>query len=145
LPKFAEREVIFKVRAHFLTFILVAIASSALYGCARERLPPLLDGIHDSSGPDGTLCPGPDKVGPFSSELERRLRQQFPGGSPESRLVAALKAQGFLVFTSRDCLNDKAIRSALFTNSSDEASVYWKADSAHRLIWTKAILSSEAI
>jgi hypothetical protein len=80
----------------------------------------------------------------LSPELNLRLAQQFPPGSPEATLVRSLAAQGFKPL--EPCRNDATIRSAHFSGLTRgalfaiNAVVYWKTEN-DTLVWTKGFVS----
>lgn len=82
----------------------------------------------------------------LSPEFDQRLRDKFPSGTDENRLVEALTAQRFKL--SGSCQDDPTIRIAsyrdegvLFLRFATAADVYWKADDQARIIWIKGFVS----
>jgi len=78
----------------------------------------------------------------LSPELNQRLAQSFPSGSNEKRLSDALNAQGFELLPP--CKSDPSIRVAAFNQHGGGllfpplvANVFWKADGAGNIVWTK--------
>jgi hypothetical protein len=93
------------------------------------------------------IC-GQQREGSFSEialspDLEERLSTQFPEGTGESSLTAALASQGFQPPTAA-CPSDSTIRVSLFPpqtgggllRGSKAARVFWKADALGRVLWT---------
>lgn len=81
-----------------------------------------------------------------SPEVDRRLRDEFPPGSNDDRLVAVLKAQGFKFVAA--CETDQTIRRASFFQKGTglvpydvDANVYWKIDGQRRIVWTKGFVA----
>jgi hypothetical protein len=81
-----------------------------------------------------------------SPELEQRLRDQFPPGSDDARLIAALTSRGFKM--DAPCKNDSTVQRASFYQKRTGiittyagAVVYWKIDDQHRIVWTKGYVS----
>ena len=80
-----------------------------------------------------------------SPELSDRLGRQFPPGSSASALKEELLTDGFEAPTM--CEADPTImRAAFFQKGSGllpydvNASVYWKADSDSKIVWTKGFI-----
>jgi hypothetical protein len=99
-------------------------------------------------------CPSPDgddartKYGglALSPRLEARLQEQFPPGTPEAKLVAALADQKFVMLSQ--CDEDRSVRRAGFTEKSGgvafypmTAKVYWKVDDSNRVVWTHGFVA----
>lgn len=132
----------------------MAIWASALavgaQGCAAAK-PALLKGVAAGGGfaflcSESDVNSKPDE----SSELTQRLRTQFPPGTQESRLTSELTKEGF-VFHVREspfCPENPAVREAHFSANgfpaSTEASIRWKANAAHRLVWTDGVVEYDA-
>lgn len=81
-----------------------------------------------------------------SPEVEQRLRDQFPPGSDDQRLISSLTAQGFSLV--KPCETDQTIQRASFFQKGTGilpydifASVYWKIDDQRHIIWTKGFVS----
>lgn len=105
--------------------------------------PPLLAGassgfgnFSDCSERVGGPCPG------VSPELERRLYQRFPAGSPETALVAGLAEQGFEAPTAFP--NNPSVHFASYAPPPSDsgpppasvyATVYWKVDDQDGIVW----------
>ena len=125
-----------------------------LIGCVtitscKPPLPPLLEGASTSGGLYGG-CPRAVLVDrkelALSPELDERLRQQFPPGTPARKLSEALVSQGFVL--GRPCKEDNSIREANFTKKGDgfyylfrtDSSVFWKTDERGNIVWTEGFL-----
>ena len=117
----------------------------------RPALPPLLKGVRAANGWVGACPPHNEREAVWqfrvvlSPELNQRLAEQFPTGSPENALVQSLISQGFTV-TRRPCDNDAAILHANFQQRGGglfyypmAANVFWKADSG-KVVWTKGFV-----
>lgn len=81
----------------------------------------------------------------LSPELNARLAANFPAGSREETLIESLNQQGFTV--TGQCASDPSIRIASydakgsgFVPHETHAQVYWQADSAGRIVWTKGFV-----
>jgi len=127
--------------------VVVALQLFAMTGCFSQT-PPLLENVTAGTGGLEVICPsdGKDKdssrPASGSPELNQRLAADFPVGSDEGKLVKALTAQKFKIGTytgAAVCADDKAVRMARFVGSM-EASIYWKADAQHRVLWTKGFV-----
>jgi hypothetical protein len=104
--------------------------------------PPLLAGA--SGGNLGDCSELVERPGPgVSPELEQRLSQRFPAGSPEAALVAALAEQGF--GASMACPNNPSVRSAWYAPPQRDsgpwpaevyAEVFWKVNDQGSIVWT---------
>jgi hypothetical protein len=122
-----------------------AVVYTRLPSFRAPPLPPLLAGAKAGYGNwDG--CAAGDGVSP---DLEKRLRDQFPPGSSDVPLVAALEIQGFA--TPSLCGPYSTARYACYVGLKDSATgkpipndvsacVYWKVDDANRIIWTHGYL-----
>ncbi len=148
---------------HFHSLCIVFIVTVAclfLVGCNESdqqttTLPPLLQKTKAGGGWDSACPPRNEKerkmiemVGRLavSPEVEQRLRDEFPPGSSDDRLVAVLTAQGFKLI--EPCETDQTIQRASFFQKGTgiipydvNATVYWKIDNQRRVIWTKGFLS----
>jgi hypothetical protein len=132
--------------------VVVGACAAAVYGLytrlpsfSPPPLPPLLVGARAGFG-NWSGCEGGDGVSP---DLEQRLREQFPPGSSDAPLVAALERQGFA--TPSFCGPYSTARYACYLGLKDSttgkpipndvsACVYWKVDDANRIIWTHGYL-----
>ena len=133
---------------------ILLIGASGLAGCNKSSTPPLLrDATTGTTRGLDSVCPedvrAPMGVSNGSPELNQRLRQQFPVGSAESKLVRALSDQGFHIGTYSSapaCPDDEAIQEAQYHGSAGwtpvDAQVFWKADKVGRILWTKGFVSS---
>jgi hypothetical protein len=87
-----------------------------------------------------------------SPELEGRLSAQFPVGTVETALTAALASQGFQSPTGA-CPDDSTIRVSLFPPQtggglfriSTAAAVLWKVDATGRIMWTHGTAYHEGL
>ena len=92
-------------------------------------------------------CPSPFKVAVADApEFNRRLLHEFPVGSSESHLIAALDRLGFKIFGH--CKDDPSIHSAVFDQTGFalrifplHAKVQWKTDAEKNVLWTKGFIS----
>jgi hypothetical protein len=131
------------------------LSVSALFGCS-EAGPPLLRHVTAGGGWTGA-CP-PEGASEaqlraslplaISPELNQRLAQSFPPGTPEERLVKSLTEQGFKLLPS--CRNNPSIRVAVFNGYAGGifntwASVYWKVDGASAIVWTKGFVQFDGL
>ena len=81
-----------------------------------------------------------------SPEVESRLADQFPPGTPEEDLKASLANQGFRPALA--CDNDPSIHRATFSQRGGGfygpypayAEVAWKVDADGKIVWTKAVV-----
>src|SRR5438093_13756677 len=99
-------------------------------------LPPLLRGATASGGWYGACPPANESQAAaqahgeaISPELDARLKEQFPPGTEESKIVRVLGEQGFA--PSKECEGDHSIRYSQFRGHSVlandvHAAVYWK-------------------
>lgn len=129
--------------------LVIALAVLAVAGVAflvwpnNRPLPPLIVGAHSGGGQ--SACPfadgHPPSVGDVSPQLQVRLQEQFPSGTPVERLIKELKNQGFGDVLK--CEHDPTIqwvgfyKAAGFSLHATTAFVYWKADASGSLVWTK--------
>ena len=137
-----------------IAWIALASTAAALTACA-ERLspptPPLLQGATASSGRGGGCPPHPFEVSArlpdaHAVQVEARLARDFPAGTPEEALRAALMRQGFQPETS--CDNDPTIHRARFHQDGGGlfgpypafSTIAWKVDGEGRILWTQADL-----
>ena len=133
-----------------------------LAGCTEsvQPLPPLLQNV-SAGGGWGSACPPRDNKErkmmeglklAVSPELEQRLLDGFPPGSSSDQLASTLTAQGFQLRSP--CEADQTIQSASFFRETitgfpgflsrrnrTSATVYWKSDDKHRIVWTKGFVS----
>jgi hypothetical protein len=131
--------------------VLVVLAALSIWAVAacRDQLPPLVRGT-TAVGGRGDACPHQDdhEVLALSPELNQRLRDEFPPGSREDRLIATLIEQGFTIDSGRGddqaCKNDKSVHGADFYRvlwiGTKSAVVYWKTDQHGNLLWTKGFV-----
>ncbi len=139
--------------------LLATLALLAVTGCNESAdqavpLPPLLNKATAGSG-WGSACPPGNETDrkkieaagklAVSPEMEQRLKKEFPPGTHNDRLIAALTAQGFTI--AAPCETDKTIQQASFfwTESGFHvanvfATVYWKLDERGRVVWTKGFI-----
>ena len=97
-------------------------------GCPRRRGDPSPEAMPDSRSP----------------EVENRLARQFPPGTSEARLKAALVSQHFDLIDA--CEADASIRRATFSQTGGRyygqsaiwAFVAWKTNADGKILWTKA-------
>lgn len=132
-------------RFAFTGGILFVVAAVLLLSSCNYELPPLLKGASSAGGWEGG-CPRPPEYADLplalSPELNARLTNQFPKGSPETGLVAELRRNGFTM--SAPCAEDSTIHKATFTEPQHwygvffptSASVYWRIDPGKNLVWT---------
>jgi hypothetical protein len=137
---------------------LVSTAAS-LAACAeplRPATPPLLQGATAGSGWFSGGCPAHDwditakYPEAHAPQVEARLARDFPAGTPEQALLAALTRQGFK--PDIPCDNDATIHRALFNQKGGGlfgpyaamAQVAWKVDGQDRIVWTKAQLAYQS-
>jgi hypothetical protein len=84
----------------------------------------------------------------LSPELNRKLAEQFPPGSPAEPLVQTLAKQGFTPGPS--CENDSKIHSAAFHGPTrgaifdTYAVIYWKTEN-EALVWTKGFVAFDGL
>jgi len=132
---------------------LVMIVSEDSRSQARG-LPPLLRNTTAGSGWGSACPPRTDQERQFiatakklavSPELEQRLNDAFPPGSDDANLIAALKIQGFMIVIP--CDTDPSIEQASFFQQgsgllsySTSATVFWKSDEKHHIVWTKGFV-----
>jgi hypothetical protein len=81
----------------------------------------------------------------ISTEFDRRVRSRFPMGSPESEMGAELQRQAFSRqdWTSSDDLEHEAMRREDFIPCRQAAYIYWRADSAGRIIAIRGLYREE--
>jgi hypothetical protein len=134
---------------------LIIAAFAAFAGDAlTPPTPPLLKDAQAGSGWNSGGCPahpydaafikGPEARSP---NVEGRLAQQFPPGTPEQKLVLALQRQGFEL--AQPCDNDDQIHRAVFRQNGGGlwwpypmfATIAWKVDERGRIVWTKAFVA----
>jgi hypothetical protein len=125
-----------------------------LYESPHPSLPPLLRGSRVSTH-RVEIC-GKQRGGPFSEillspQLEERLSAQFPEGTEEGALTAALASHGFQPPTGA-CPEDSTIRVSLFSQTgggllriSTAAHVFWKVDAVGRIVWTHGTVYHEGL
>lgn len=115
-------------------------------------LPPLLRGATAGGGWLGACPATPDEARErarsplaISPELDARLRQRFPPGSDEDRLVAELRHEGF---GEPSVCQDASVRFARFQQRGGGmlwfpmwAAAYWKVDDAGRIVWTRGFVA----
>jgi hypothetical protein len=133
-----------------LTLLLAAALMAACTAPLQPATPPLVAQATSLGSWDSGGCPArandlsakyPEAHSPV---MEQRLASQFPVGTPEAELMAALDRQGFRATTA--CDNDPTIHRALFVQSGGSgfgplparARVAWKVDGQGRILWTKA-------
>jgi hypothetical protein len=139
--------------------LFATVAAIGLTGCIETEqqavpLPPLL---HKATAGGGwaSACPPRSENErkmietsrlAVSPEVEQRLRDEFPPGSDEDRLIAVLTAQGFKLVAP--CETDQTIQRAQFFRKgtgflpySTSATIYWKIDVQRRIVWTKGFVS----
>ena len=139
--------------------LIVTLASVVLAGCTESlhkasTQPTLLKGVTAGSG-WGTPCPPRNEQEQkiieasgklaISPELQQRLQSEFPPGTSEDRVIAALISQGFKLEPS--CATDKTIQRASFFQAGTvilptdiAADIYWKLDGQRRIVWTKGFV-----
>jgi len=114
--------------------------------------PPLLKGTTGTGGWSTGGCP-PDGSFPTagqearSPELEARLKEQFPAGTPAIDLSRALLAQGFSPI--ENCPNDASISRVTFRQTGGGlfgpypafSLVAWKSDASGKVVWTKGTVA----
>ncbi|MFY9260561.1 MAG: hypothetical protein WAO71_08650 [Gallionella sp.] len=131
-----------------------------LVGCNESSgeitpLPPLLKKATAGSGWSSACPPKNEKERQMiessgklavSPQVEQRLRDEFPSGSNDELLIAALLAQNFKL--GKPCDTDPTIQRASFFQKgtgllpySTIATVYWKVDEQRRIVWTKGFVS----
>jgi hypothetical protein len=76
-----------------------------------------------------------------SPVINARLLQRFPAGSPDSRLIAELKKDGFEF--ENLCPHDPGVHGAHYSRGtfllvSTEADVFWESTPSHRIVWARA-------
>jgi hypothetical protein len=118
--------------------------------------PPLLQHVTAAGGWSGGCPPRNNqeaamraKLGEaLSPELNRKLAEQFPPGSPAAALARTLTEQRFEPGAS--CQNDLTIHSAVFSGPTRgaifniHAVVYWKTDN-ETLVWTKGFVAFDGL
>ena len=142
-------------RTHLVVVWLTPLAilgacGAGVYGVVSSRPapvtlppPPLLAGagggfgnFSECSERVGGACPG------VSPELERRLYQRFPAGSPEAALVTVLTEQGFEAPTAFP--RNPSVHFASYSPPPSDsgpspasvyATVYWKVDDQGGIVW----------
>jgi len=138
---------------------VLALFLAFLGGCSpsadeRQSLPSLLRGV-SAGGGYFSACPPTNKTEAMmletsniaiSPELNKRLQEQFPPGSADSRLVETLKNQGFSL--GEPCTADPTIQHASFFQKGSgflpydiNADIYWKRDLDGRIVWTKGLVA----
>jgi hypothetical protein len=125
---------------------------------AKPALPALLRNVAAGGGLWGACPPDPKEETralpgqtlALSPQLNQRLAQSFPPGSSERGLSDTLSAQGFELLQS--CKNDPSIRVAEFSQHGGGffsppivANVFWKADEAGNIVWTKGFVRYVAL
>jgi hypothetical protein len=137
-----------------LAWAALLSTAAALAACAeplRPATPPLLLNATASSGWAGGCPPHANELAfakpeAHALQVEARLARDFPVGTPEQALVAALTRQGFKPDAA--CDNDPTIHRAMFYQTGGGffgpypamANIAWKVDSEGRIVWTKANL-----
>jgi hypothetical protein len=132
---------------------MVAFAVFAGEGLAPPT-PSLLKDAQAKGGWDSGGCPAHPNEAAFAKDgeaispnVEKRLVQQFPAGTPEQELVLALQRQGFELIPP--CDNDIQIHRAVFRQKGGGilgpypmfANIAWKIDELGRVVWTKAFVA----
>ena len=140
--------------SRILRLALLLTACAGQGGCVLGRpLPPLLVGARAASGNyDG--CPeapsrwaDPHPGSGASPNLTARLARAFPPGSDAGRVSSTLAAQGFE--PSGACQTDPSVRFAIYDDPpghlrgifETHAVVFWKADAADRILWTRGFVA----
>jgi hypothetical protein len=139
------------LRAAGCLILLPLLIVAGLFGFSSyetyKTLPPLLRGLRARGG-WASACPPPIPLDPAAyadaTELENRLRRQFPVGTKEGIFVAELKSLGFE--QERNCKDMPSIRMARFEQHAPilvtlSATVFWEADSGKRIRWIRAFVS----
>lgn len=131
---------------------LVACTLTIAYAFALAHgirpLPGLVADADSGGGPIMKGCPiapggppAPTLGGPSSTsaDIDRRLKEHFPPGTPQILLVQYLKERGFRI--QPPCPGYPNIRSAFFTDITllspikyTSAAVYWKHDASGRVV-----------
>ena len=139
-----------------LKFLMALVARHTLAGAllvvvtsCSSPLPPILQGASSASGwSDGCPQPAGDVKMPLalSPELDARLHERYPPGTPASKLVSDLHNWQFV--DSKSCANDPTVQSAYYdepkgplTFYSMFANVYWKVDTGGRIVWTEGFVA----
>jgi hypothetical protein len=134
-------------------------AAAVLSACAeplRPATPPLLQNAIAGGGWFSGGCPAHDwditakYPEAHAPQVEARLARDFPAGTPEQALLAALTRQGFK--SDGACDNDPSIHRAVFNQAGGglfgpypaRAQVAWKVDGEGRVVWTKAQLAYQS-
>ena len=140
-------------------FYLLILLVALLGGCSPsedkgQSLPSLLRDV-SAGGGYFTACPPSNKIEAkmlettniaISPELNKRLREQFPPGSADTRLVDTLTGQGLCL--AEPCAAVPTIQHASFFQQGTgflpydiNAEVYWKRDKDSRIVWTKGLVA----
>jgi hypothetical protein len=143
-----------------LVMAALAVPSCVLAGCAGPdpATPPLLANVSAGGGLWGA-CPARSsdearvqegRPSAISPELQKRLEENFPPGTAQTKLVDTLQSQGFKLLSS--CSGDPSIRIARFTRQGGgltdlpmTAEVYWKVNEAKEIVWTKGFVRYVAV
>jgi hypothetical protein len=140
-----------------LSAIVILFVAIALLAPPWPPFPPLLRNA-DSRGGYGSACPAESEGGrawqaknlAVSPQVEQRLRNQFPPGTPEHSLVTALSAQGFTMLPP--CETDASVHRADFVQKggsllwfSGTGEVFWKVDGDGKIVWTHGMVSYDAL
>jgi hypothetical protein len=144
------------VAAAVLTPVVIFVWWFAVMPMFYPPAPPLLEHVTAAGGWFGGCPPrNQSEAGmratmgeALSPDLNRKLAQQFPQGSPADPLVQALAQQGFELGGS--CPNDSTISSAVFHGPTRgaifemRAVVFWKTQD-QSLVWTKGFVSFDGL
>ena len=135
--------------------ILVAFPTNGHTQSSDPSLPKLLQNV-TATGGYMSACPPSNSTEEMmlktwkgrlaiSPEFNQRLRDEFPPGSEEKRLIQTLTTQGFMIIGQ--CDKDPTIWQATFNKKGQgflrydtSALVFWKSDVHKRLIWTKGMI-----
>ena len=141
--------------------VLGACGAAAYWLCSRlfrprQPLPSLLKGASAGFGHPsdlrnqvGSLAWECGSTEPVSPELEQRLREQFPPGSSETSLVAALRDQGFTTPSACSASSSVQIRFSRFVTPKDSpmyvSSISWGVDDKGQIVWTHGFVFFDSL
>jgi hypothetical protein len=144
-------------------WIAMGFVTCCVMGCTQTDetslpLPPLLQNATVVGGWSSACPPRNDNERRMietlklavSPEVERRLQERFPPGSGDDRLIAELLKQGFVL--DGPCETNHTINRAHFFQKGigslpydTSATVYWKIDEQHHIVWTKGFLAHSGL
>ncbi len=128
---------------------VIAVVLTLTVASCDSTLPPILRGA-SAGGGWASDCPQPanwpKSPEALSPELDARLREQFPPGTPADTLVTNLKGWHFEIAES--CSEDPSIKRAHYQEPEGwivfmpmTANIYWKVGQDGSIVWTKGFVA----